>query len=147
MAFGDSSLIAPMLLACIGGYLLGSVPFGVLVSKWLEAADPRKTGSRNVGFTNVLRTSGLRAGVLTLIGDMGKGWFVGWLATKLFQDEAFVLLVAATPVLGHVFSIFLNFRGGKGVATALGSLVGVDPLATTGWRFSRCGRKVTSVSR
>jgi glycerol-3-phosphate acyltransferase PlsY len=112
----------------IGGYLLGSVPFGVVASRCLGAADPRTAGSRNIGFTNVLRISGKTAGLLTLAGDMGKGWIVGWLAHWSASDEVTALALAGTPIAGHLFPIFLGFRGGKGVATALGSLAGVAPM-------------------
>jgi glycerol-3-phosphate acyltransferase PlsY len=109
------------------GYLIGSIPFGVVVSRFLDVPDPRSAGSRNVGFTNVLRVSGKKAGILTLIGDMGKGWLVGWLGTLLFAQESAVLLVALASILGHLHSIFLNLKGGKGVATALGAVLGVAP--------------------
>ena len=66
----------------VSGYLLGSIPFGLVVSKCLGTADPRTAGSRNIGFTNVLRVSGKKAGFLTLAGDLGKGWLVGWLAAQ-----------------------------------------------------------------
>jgi glycerol-3-phosphate acyltransferase PlsY len=117
----------PIVLA-LGGYLLGSVPFGIVVSKCVGAPDPRTVGSRNIGFTNVLRVSGKRAGLLTLLGDMGKGWLVGWLAANVIEPEVWVLGVAVSPILGHLFSIFLGFRGGKGVATAIGAVGGVAPL-------------------
>ncbi|MGH7208282.1 MAG: glycerol-3-phosphate acyltransferase, partial [Nitrospiraceae bacterium] len=110
-----------------GGYLLGSVPFGVVVARCLGTVDPRTAGSRNIGFTNVLRVSGTTAGLLTLTGDAGKGWLVGWVASQNLHQEAWVLLVALSPIVGHVHSVFLGFRGGKGVATALGSVAGVDP--------------------
>jgi glycerol-3-phosphate acyltransferase PlsY len=109
------------------GYLIGSIPFGVVVSRFLGVADPRSAGSRNVGFTNVLRVSGKKAGILTLIGDIGKGWLVGWLGTLLFTQESAVLLVALSAILGHLYSVFLHFTGGKGVATALGAILGVAP--------------------
>ncbi len=112
----------------VAGYLLGAVPFGVVVSKALGAVDPRTAGSKNVGFTNVLRVTGKKAGILTLIGDMGKGWVVGWLATVLFTSEASVAMAALSPILGHLFSPFLAFRGGKGVAPALGAVLGVAPV-------------------
>ncbi|MBI3357248.1 MAG: glycerol-3-phosphate 1-O-acyltransferase PlsY, partial [Nitrospirae bacterium] len=107
-------------------------------------------GSKNVGFTNVLRVSGKRAGLLTLIGDMGKGWAMGFAATRLLQDEWAILLVALAPFLGHLFSPFLGFKGGKGVATALGLVLGVAPLiglllllawigAVALWRYSSGG--------
>lgn len=134
----------------IFGYLLGAIPFGIVVSKAMGLPDPRTVGSKNVGFTNVLRVSGKQAGILTLIGDMGKGWVMGFAATQLLQDEWTILLVALAPFLGHLFSPFLGFKGGKGVATALGSVLGVAPLiglllllawigAVTLWRYSSGG--------
>jgi len=145
--------MSPSLLLAIlivAGYLLGGVPFGVLVSKAMGLPDPRTVGSKNVGFTNVLRVSGKQAGLLTLIGDLGKGWVMGFAATQLLQDEGAMLLVAIAPVLGHLFSPFLGFTGGKGVATALGSVLGVAPLiglllllawigAVALWRYSSGG--------
>jgi acyl phosphate:glycerol-3-phosphate acyltransferase len=132
------------------GYLLGGVPFGVVISKAMGLPDPRTVGSKNVGFTNVLRVSGKKAGILTLIGDMGKGWVMGFAATQLLQAEWAILLVALAPFLGHLFSPFLGFKGGKGVATALGSVLGVAPLiglllllawlgAVAIWRYSSGG--------
>ena len=134
----------------IFGYLLGAVPFGVVISKAMGLTDPRTVGSKNVGFTNVLRVSGKKAGILTLIGDMGKGWIMGFAATQLLQDEWAILAVALVPFLGHLFSPFLGFKGGKGVATALGSVLGVAPLiglllllawigAVAIWRYSSGG--------
>jgi glycerol-3-phosphate acyltransferase PlsY len=109
------------------GYLIGSIPFGVVVSRLLGAVDPRTAGSRNVGFTNVLRVSGKKAGVLTLLGDIGKGWLAGWVATMVFHQEAAILWVALASIIGHLHSVFLGFKGGKGVATALGAALGVAP--------------------
>lgn len=131
----------------VGGYLAGSIPFGIVVSKCLGAPDPRTVGSRNIGFTNVLRVSGTKAGILTLAGDMGKGWLVGWLAAHTVDHEAWKLAVAVSPILGHLFPVFLGFRGGKGVATAIGAVGGVAPLLGAGligiwiltaalWRYS-----------
>jgi len=110
------------------GYLLGAIPFGVVVSMAMGLPDPRTAGSKNVGFTNVLRVSGKQAGFLTLAGDMGKGWIMGAAGAYALQEEWAVLLVALAPVLGHMWSPFLGFKGGKGVATALGSVIGVAPL-------------------
>ncbi len=112
----------------VGGYLLGSIPFGLVVAKCLGTVDPRTAGSRNIGFTNVLRLSGKTAGVLTLAGDMGKGWLVAWVAAQLFDREAVVAAVALTPIVGHLYSVFLGFRGGKGVATAMGVVLGMVPF-------------------
>ena len=114
-------------LMALAGYVFGSIPFGIVVSKAMGLPDPRTIGSKNVGFTNVLRVSGTKAGVLTLLGDMGKGWVMGWAAMYWLSDERFIMLVALSPILGHVFSMFLSFTGGKGVATALGSVLGLSP--------------------
>ena len=132
------------------GYLLGAVPFGIVVSKALGLFDPRTVGSKNVGFTNVLRVSGTKAGVLTLLGDMGKGWLIGWAAMQWLTDERVIMVVAFMPILGHLFSPFLGFNGGKGVATALGSVLGLSPSmgllllliwlgAVAIWRYSSGG--------
>ncbi len=121
----DSSWLIGFLI--LFGYLLGSIPFGVVVSRLLGAVDPRTAGSKNVGFTNVLRVSGKKAGVLTLLGDIGKGWLAGWAASMLLHQEAAVLGVALASIIGHLHSVFLGFKGGKGVATALGAALGVAP--------------------
>jgi glycerol-3-phosphate acyltransferase PlsY len=137
-------------LMAMAGYLLGSIPFGLVVSNALGLADPRTVGSKNVGFTNVLRMSGKKAGILTLIGDMGKGWVMGWAAMQWLTDERFIMLVALSAILGHIFSLFLNFKGGKGVATALGAVLGLSPSigflllliwlgAVAIWRYSSGG--------
>ena len=134
----------------VAGYLLGAIPFGIVVSKAMGLPDPRTVGSKNVGFTNVLRVSGTKAGVLTLLGDLGKGWVIGWAAMQWLTDERFIMLVALSVILGHIFSPFLNFKGGKGVATALGSVLGLSPSiglllvliwlgAVAIWRYSSGG--------
>ena len=138
-----------VLLAMLG-YVLGAIPFGIVVSKALALPDPRTVGSRNVGFTNVLRVSGTKAGVLTLLGDMGKGWVMSWVAMQWLTTESFIMVVALSPILGHLFSPFLGFKGGKGVATALGSVLGLSPSmgtlllliwlgAVAIWRYSSGG--------
>jgi len=140
----DEWLLAAM---AVGGYLLGSIPFGLLVAKCLGTVDPRTAGSRNIGFTNVLRLSGKTAGLLTLVGDMGKGWVVAWIAAQTFDREEIVVAIALTPILGHLYSVFLGFRGGKGVATAIGAVTGIAPsvgvvimllwlLTVAIWRYS-----------
>ena len=139
-----------LVLLVVAGYLLGAIPFGVVVSKTMGLSDPRTVGSKNVGFTNVLRVSGKKAGVLTLLGDMGKGWMMGWAAMQWLTDERFIMLVALSTILGHLFSPFLNFKGGKGVATALGAVLGLSPSigllllliwlgAVAIWRYSSGG--------
>lgn len=115
-------------LAIIGAYVLGSIPFGLLVSQALGEKDPRSSGSNNIGFTNVLRVSGKKAGILTLIGDIGKGVAAVWLAQAIGTPRPWVLAIGLSVILGHMFSVFLVFKGGKGVATALGSVFGIEPF-------------------
>lgn len=137
-------------LLVVLGYALGAVPFGIVVSRALHLPDPRTVGSRNVGFTNVLRVSGIKPGILTLLGDMGKGWVIGWAAMQWLHTESFIMVAALSPIVGHIFSPFLSFKGGKGVATALGSVLGLSPsigtlllliwLGAVGiWRYSSGG--------
>jgi len=134
----------------LSGYLAGSIPFGLVASKAFGTPDPRTAGSRNVGFTNVLRIGGEKAGISALAGDMGKGWLVAWVAAHWLTDEVSVLIVALASILGHLYSVFLAFHGGKGVATALGAIMGVTPaigvsmlviwlLAVLLWRYSSGG--------
>lgn len=106
------------------GYALGSVPFAILVSRAFGLADPRTVGSGNPGATNVLRSGNKLAAVLTLLGDAMKGWLAMYLATKFGADMLGVTAAGLGAFLGHVFSIFLRFKGGKGVATAAGVFFG-----------------------
>jgi len=116
------------ILGAIGAYVLGSIPFGLLVAHALGEKDPRTAGSKNIGFTNVLRISGKKAGILTLLGDIGKGVVATVFAQSLGAPRPWVLLIGLSVVLGHIFSVFLAFKGGKGVATALGSVLGIEPF-------------------
>ncbi|HTY99940.1 MAG TPA: glycerol-3-phosphate 1-O-acyltransferase PlsY [Rhodocyclaceae bacterium] len=116
------------LLFVLFGYLLGSVPFAVVVSKAFGLADPRSFGSGNPGATNVLRTGNKAAALLTVLGDALKGWLAMALARWLGADEAAVALAGLAAFLGHIFPVFLGFRGGKGVATALGVILGFSGL-------------------
>ena len=111
-------------------YLLGSVSFAVLMSKAFGLADPRTYGSGNPGATNVLRSGKKAAAALTLLGDGAKGWLAVFLAMHFVTEDTqtVVALVALAVFLGHLFPVFLRFKGGKGVATALGVL-----LALNGW--------------
>src|SRR3989304_2932027 len=118
------------------GYLLGSVPTGLLLAKLLSRADPREMGSRNIGATNVFRTAGKAVGVLTLVGDLAKGAIpiaiaIRWgLADRWgISADLWVALAGLAPFLGHIFPIFLGFKGGKGVATALGIYLVISPIA------------------
>src|SRR3989338_933381 len=114
----------------VAAYLLGSISFAVLMSKAFGLPDPRSYGSGNPGATNVLRTGKKAAAVLTLLGDAAKGWLAVFVAIQFTaRDEQGVLLVAAVALavfLGHVFPVFLRFKGGKGVATALGVLLALN---------------------
>lgn len=112
----------------IGAYLIGSIPFAVVVSKLFGLADPRSYGSGNPGATNVLRTGNKAAALLTLVGDAAKGWFAVWLASGLVQEPATLACVTLAVFLGHLYPLFLGFKGGKGVATAFGILIAVQPL-------------------
>ena len=108
------------------GYLIGSLPFAVIVSKLFGLADPRSFGSGNPGATNVLRTGNKAAAALTLLGDASKGLFAMWLAAKVGAGETATALTGLAAFLGHLYPVFLKFKGGKGVATAIGVLIGLD---------------------
>lgn len=115
-------------LAILTAYLLGSIPFAMISSKVFGLADPRTYGSGNPGATNVLRSGNKKAALFTLIGDALKGWLAVFVAHKLgFSDNA-VGLVALAVFLGHLYPVFLKFKGGKGVATAAGVLIALDPM-------------------
>jgi glycerol-3-phosphate acyltransferase PlsY len=115
-----------LLVAC--AYLLGSVPVGILLAK-MKGTDPRKVGSGNIGATNVMRAAGKITGALTLIGDILKGLLPVVAAFMLYKPSLVVAAVGLAAFLGHLFPIYLRFKGGKGVATALGAYLGLDPLA------------------
>jgi len=128
-----------LILLLVAAYLLGSVPFAVVVSRLFGMADPRSYGSGNPGATNVLRSGNKLAAALTLVGDAFKGWLAVFLAASLAPSmEAATLAVPAAGLaafLGHLFPVFLGFKGGKGVATAAGVLIGANSwlgLATLG---------------
>lgn len=102
-------------------YVLGSIPFGLLIVKARGGPDVRKTGSGNIGTANVLRNAGALAGILTLTMDVAKGYFAVWLAARLTAGNLrWMTLAALLAVVGHIFPVWLGFRGGKGVATSLG---------------------------
>ena len=121
-----------LLVSAVFGYLLGSVPFAVLVSRAFRLADPRSFGSGNPGATNVLRSGSKAAALLTLVGDAAKGWLAMFITAAVMRSgipgdgagETAVAVAGLAAFLGHVFPITLRFRGGKGVATALGVLLG-----------------------
>jgi glycerol-3-phosphate acyltransferase PlsY len=112
-------------------YLIGSLPFAIIVSRAFALPDPRSYGSGNPGATNVLRTGRKLAALLTLAGDCGKGWLAVFLAARYAADwgagGTAAAACAVSVCLGHVFPVFLGFKGGKGVATAGGALLAIDP--------------------
>jgi glycerol-3-phosphate acyltransferase PlsY len=115
-------------LAILAAYLLGSVPFAMISSKVFGLADPRSYGSGNPGATNVLRSGNKKAALLTLAGDALKGWAAVFIAQKMGLSDNVTGLVALAVFFGHLYPVFLKFKGGKGVATAIGVLLALDPL-------------------
>ncbi len=127
--FADASVVV---LLVLGGYLVGSLSFAVIVSRVMGLDDPRTYGSQNPGATNVLRSGNKKAAIATLLFDALKGYFPV-LLVKLYGpafglDDQAVALVAISAFIGHLWPVFFAFKGGKGVATAAGILFGVEPL-------------------
>jgi len=117
------------LLALIAAYLIGGIPFGYLIVKWKTGADVREAGSGNIGATNVLRTTGRGAGIVTLLLDIAKGTCAVWIADKLTAGNIHWISAAAVAVMvGHAYPIFLKFHGGKAVATFIGAFLYLAPL-------------------
>jgi glycerol-3-phosphate acyltransferase PlsY len=114
----------------IAAYLIGSISFAVVMSRAFGLSDPRTYGSKNPGATNVLRSGSKKAAIATLAGDCVKGWFAVWLTIRLADrfdlGDGTVALVAIAVFLGHLWPVFFRFVGGKGVATALGVLFGLN---------------------
>ncbi|GJD57883.1 Glycerol-3-phosphate acyltransferase [Methylobacterium dankookense] len=123
-----ADLATPIVAACLGlGYLLGSIPFGLILTKFAGLGDVRAIGSGNIGATNVLRTGRKGLAAATLVGDALKGT-AAVLITARF-GEAATLAAGLGAFLGHLFPVWLGFKGGKGVATFIGVLLGLAPLA------------------
>jgi glycerol-3-phosphate acyltransferase PlsY len=117
------------LLAIVIAYLLGAIPFGFLLVKFTKGEDVRASGSGNIGATNVLRTTGRAAGVITLLLDIAKGMAAVWLAARLTDDAPQWTSLAALAVMaGHAYPVFLKFKGGKAVATFIGAFALLTPL-------------------
>jgi glycerol-3-phosphate acyltransferase PlsY len=118
----------------IGAYLLGSIPFGLIISRAVARLDITQAGSGNIGATNVAREVGLRWGVVTLVADTLKGWVPVTVAQHFLPlsahgAEAFAGIAGLSALLGHQFSIYNRFRGGKGIATALGVFLALSPIS------------------
>lgn len=124
-----TAALLPNILVIVAGYLLGSISAAILACRALGRTDPRTTGSRNPGATNVLRVAGRDAAVLTLAGDMLKGVAAVLLARAVSPDPVIWMLAGGAAFLGHLYPVFFAFRGGKGVATALGFLLAATPIA------------------
>jgi acyl phosphate:glycerol-3-phosphate acyltransferase len=138
-------------------YFLGSIPFGLLIAKAFGGSDIRGVGSGNIGAANVARNAGVGAGILTLLLDAGKGYLAVWLGGRLSHGNIrWVMIVAVAVVIGHIFPIWLKFKGGKGVATGLGVFLPICPEAVAAaagfwilvvlfWRYSSLGSIVAAV--
>jgi len=113
-------------LLILTAYLLGSIPFGLILSKIFGIGDIRKAGSGNIGATNMLRVGGKKLALFTLIGDMGKGILASYIGAKYSNDAHMVFVTSSIAAIGHIFPIWLKFKGGKGVATSLAILVYCD---------------------
>ncbi|MDX8403650.1 MAG: glycerol-3-phosphate 1-O-acyltransferase PlsY [Mariprofundaceae bacterium] len=120
------------LLAVVAAYLIGAIPFGLLFARLLTGRDPRKHGSGNIGATNAMRTGGKRVGAITLLADILKGTIPVALAMVLGADELLIGAVALAAFFGHVFPIYLGFKGGKGVATMFGVVIPWMPWVAVG---------------
>jgi acyl phosphate:glycerol-3-phosphate acyltransferase len=143
------ALDAPYFLAALAfGYLLGSIPFGVLVTRVAGVGDVRSIGSGNIGATNVLRTGRKGLAAATLLGDVLKGTVAVMIAWRWGPNLA--ILAALGAFLGHLFPVWLSFKGGKGVATYLGCLLGLSPLAALAfaaiWLLVAFGTRYSSLS-
>ena len=122
-------MITDVLAICIVSYLIGSIPCGVLLAR-MQNLNIREHGSGNIGATNVARVLGKKAGLLTLLGDAIKGLIVVFGAGALYKTPMLIAVAGLMVFLGHLYSIFLKFKGGKGVATSLGLFSYVMPWAT-----------------
>jgi glycerol-3-phosphate acyltransferase PlsY len=145
-------------LVPLTAYLLGSIPFGLLIVKTIGGPDIRTTGSGNIGAANVTRTAGFLPGILTLALDAAKGYAAVWLAARWTNGNMRWMMAAAIlAVIGHMFPIWLGFRGGKGVATGLGVFIPICPEGVAAafvlwlavvifWRYSSLGSIVSAVT-
>lgn len=138
------------IISAILGYLLGSIPFGLVVVHMAGLGDIRKIGSGNIGATNVLRTGRKDLALLTLAGDIGKAAFAAVLARIIFQDPMAALIAGTFGVIGHNFPVWLKFKGGKGVASTLGMMFAtnftVGLLAALTWLFMAVVFRYSSLS-
>ncbi|AUG52759.1 glycerol-3-phosphate 1-O-acyltransferase PlsY [Thalassospira marina] len=143
------AMLMSLQVAAVCGYLLGSIPFGLVLTRMAGLGDIRKIGSGNIGATNVLRTGNKFLALLTLIGDSGKGAAAALLFTALYGPEQGIFAGAAA-VIGHMFPLWLRFKGGKGVATTLGTLLAVNwimgVIACLAWLIMALIFRISSLS-
>ena len=143
-----------MMVFILLAYLLGSIPFAVVTSWIFGLPDPRTFGSKNPGATNILRSGNKAAAILTFLGDAGKGWIAVALAQHFAPiwelDNDAVIAVALVVFLGHLWPVFLHFKGGKGVATAIGVMIGLNPwtglLVVVTWIIVAAIWRISSLS-
>jgi acyl phosphate:glycerol-3-phosphate acyltransferase len=121
-------MIMLMLILLTLAYCLGSVSCAILVTKLMDMADPRTLGSGNAGATNMLRLAGKKVAAIVLLGDFAKGAIATWIGLIAGQQGFSLGLIMVAVVVGHIFPVFFNFKGGKGVATALGAIVASSPI-------------------
>jgi len=139
-----------ILLFCSLAYLIGSFSTAIITCKIMGIEDPRKTGSNNPGATNVLRHGGKKAAVITLIGDMVKGLLPILIALQFHTDNLLIGLVGLFALLGHIFPVYYHFKGGKGVATYYGVILGINwqvgIIALAIWLLAAALLKISSLS-
>ncbi len=129
---GELSGAAAGAVSCAAAYLIGGIPFGLILVRMMTGEDVRAAGSGNIGATNVLRTAGKAAGILTLLFDAAKGWLAVYLAAGFTgHNIAWMSAASAGVIAGHIFSPYLKFTGGKGVATFTGAFLFLTPAALT----------------
>jgi glycerol-3-phosphate acyltransferase PlsY len=121
-------MILLYLLLIIASYLIGAIPTGVVLARAFSGKDIRQEGSGNIGATNVTRVLGKKLGALTLVGDLLKGFLPVWVGSYLVSSLNVVCLMGCAAFLGHLFPVYLKFKGGKGVATALGVFLYLSPI-------------------
>lgn len=138
------------IIAIVLSYLIGSLSFAVIVSKFMGMSDPRTYGSGNPGATNVLRSGKKLAAALTLLGDAFKGWVAVFIAIQMQLSTLSIALIAVAVLVGHMWPIFFKFKGGKGVATAVGVLLALSwPVAlicAAIWLLMAFGLKISSLA-
>lgn len=138
------------IILVIFSYLLGSISAAIITCKLMSLPDPRTLGSNNPGATNVLRIGGKKAAAITLVGDMLKGLIPVLIALMFTTEELTLALVACAAFLGHLYPVFFAFKGGKGVATAFGAILGISwPVALAillTWLVVAYGMKISSLS-